>query len=90
MTTKDFWKNFPKPIIGLAPMEGYSDTAFRRVCKWVNPDIVTFTGIDINMGCPAKKVVQSEHGVALRKNHPLAFRFSKTALAKRDAKPSFQ
>ncbi len=108
-------------------MDGYSDSAFRRVCKAVNPAIVTFTeftnadglsygatklkqklafdpseqpviaqifgknpqtfidatklcedmgfsGIDLNMGCPAKKVVKSEHGVALRKNHDLAFR----------------
>tara|TARA_B100001989_G_C24474907_1_gene431251 strand:+ start:134 stop:1087 length:954 start_codon:yes stop_codon:yes gene_type:complete len=122
---KRFWKEINKPIIGLAPMDGYSDSAFRRVCKWVNPNIVTvteftsadglsfgaqrlkeklyfhpdeqpviaqifgkntetfiraakvctdmgFTGIDINMGCPAKKVVKSEHGVALRKNTDLA------------------
>jgi tRNA-dihydrouridine synthase B len=123
--TKDFWKQLPRPIIGLAPMDGYSDSAFRRVCKQVNPAIVTvteftsadglhfsttalmrklafhaseqpviaqifgkrvetfitatkvcedmgFSGIDINMGCPAKKVVRSEHGVALRKNRDLA------------------
>ena len=122
-----FWTEFPKPIVALAPMEGYSDSAFRQVCKAVNPDIVTYTeftsadglhhspdrvrkklafkstekpviaqifgkhpetfvsaakliedmgfsGIDLNMGCPAKKVVKSEHGVALRKNHALAFK----------------
>lgn len=127
MTTKSFWKNLPRPIIGLAPMDGYSDSAFRRVCKSINPNIVTvteftsadglhfnsqhlrkklsfhpseqpviaqifgknvetfisaaklcedmgFSGIDINMGCPAKKVVKSEHGVALRKKPDLAFR----------------
>lgn len=124
---KDFWNSLPKPIIGLAPMDGYSDSAFRRVCKYVNPNIVTFTeftsadgihfgadklkrklnfspdeqpviaqifgkteetfitatkvcedmgfsGIDINMGCPSKKVVKSEHGVALRRKPDLAFR----------------
>jgi len=123
---KDLWKNYPLPIIGLAPMDGYSDSAFRRTCKAVNPTIITYTeftsadglfhspervakklnfhpseqpiiaqifgkntetfiaaakfcedmgfsGIDLNMGCPAKNVVQSEHGVALRKNHDLAF-----------------
>ena len=32
-----------------------------------------FTGIDINMGCPSKKVVKSEHGVALRKKPDLAY-----------------
>ena len=121
MTTKSFWKTIAKPIIGLAPMDGYSDSAFRRICKEINPDIVTvteftsadglsygaerlrkklsfheseqpvfaqifgkntetfiqatkicedmgFAGIDINMGCPSKRVVKSEHGVALRKN----------------------
>lgn len=123
---KEFWNLCQKPIIGLAPMDGYSDSAFRRVCKSVNPSIVTFTeftsadgishnpralarklsfhpdeqpviaqifgknietfiratkvcqdmgfsGIDLNMGCPSKKVVQSEHGVALRKKPELAF-----------------
>ncbi|MBT5855432.1 tRNA-dihydrouridine synthase [bacterium] len=124
--SKSFWDTLPRPIIGLAPMDGYSDSAFRRVCKSVNPTIVTyteftsadglhhgaeplikklrfdpseqpviaqifgkntetfvtaakicedmgFTGIDINMGCPSKKVVKSEHGVALRRNPKLAF-----------------
>jgi len=33
-----------------------------------------FDGIDINMGCPSKKVVKSEHGVALRKKPELAFK----------------
>ncbi len=126
MSTKNFWKNLPKPIIGLSPMDGYSDSAFRRVCKAINPNIITiteftsadgihhnakkltqklsfnpteqpiiaqifgkntdtfvtaakvvqdmgFTGIDINMGCPSKKVVKSEHGVALRRNMKHAF-----------------
>lgn len=125
MTHKAFWKTIQKPIIGLAPMDGYSDSAFRQVCKKVNPNLLTyteftsadglsynaktvqkklrflaserpilaqifgknietfiratklcedmgFTGIDLNMGCPAKKVVKSEHGVALRKNVDLA------------------
>ncbi|MBT6120031.1 dihydrouridine synthase [bacterium] len=128
---KDFWKNIKKPIIGLAPMDGYSDSPFRRICKLVNPDIITvteftsadgiyhnakqlmkklyfhgderpiiaqifgknmdtfiaaakvcedmgFDGIDINMGCPAKKVVKSEHGVALRKTPDLAFKLIET------------
>lgn len=108
-------------------MDGYTDSAFRRVCKEVNPQVVVFTeftsadglhhgskkvqdkfryhpqekpiiaqifgkdintfvtaakyceamgfsGIDLNMGCPARKVVRSEHGIALRKKHDLAFR----------------
>lgn len=128
---KDFWKNLPRPIVGLSPMEGYSDSAFRRVCKSVNPNLVTvteftsadglhyaseklkkklsfhpdeqpviaqifgkkvetfisatklcedlgFSGIDINMGCPSKKVVKSEHGVALRRAPDLAFELIET------------
>lgn len=124
---KNFWETQTKPIIALAPMDGYTDSAFRRVCKEVNKDIIVFTefasadglhhgakklqqkfnfdkseypiiaqifgknidtfissakyceeqgfaGIDINMGCPAKKVVKSEHGVALRKKPDLAFK----------------
>ncbi len=128
---KRYWDELPKPIIGLAPMEGYSDSPFRQTCKLVNPSLVTyteftsadgiqfggsklraklqfavseqpiiaqifgkkvetfvnaakfcedmgFTGIDINMGCPAKKVVKSEHGVALRRNLSLAFQLIET------------
>lgn len=124
---KDYWKNIKKPVVALAPMEGWTDSAMRRICKDINPDVITFTeftsvdglhhapeviskrlafdpsempliaqiygknldsfkeaakfceqlgfaGIDINMGCPAKKVVKSEQGIALRRNHDLAFK----------------
>ncbi|MFC1482889.1 tRNA dihydrouridine synthase [Candidatus Margulisiibacteriota bacterium] len=124
---KDFWKEIKKPIIGLAPMEGYTDSSFRRLCKEINPDIILYTefnsadalhyksekskkkfsfhqselplvaqifgkheesfitatkfvedmgfsAIDINMGCPSKKVFRSNHGMALRKDHDHAFR----------------
>lgn len=108
-------------------MDGYTNSAFRRICKEVNPDIFVFTeftsaeglvhdadaikrrfayapeeqpiiaqifgsdipsfihaaqwleqqgfaGVDINMGCPSRKVVKSECGIALRKDHALAFK----------------
>ena len=32
-----------KPIVALAPMDGYCDSAFRAICKKVAPDIVTFS-----------------------------------------------
>lgn len=120
------WTRQSSPILALAPMDGYTDSAFRRICKKVNPDIVVFTeftsidglhfapvkarerfryshdehtiiaqifgndipnfleaarfceaegfdGIDINMGCPARHVVRSEQGIALRKHHERAF-----------------
>ncbi len=50
---------------------GKNPEKFALAAKWVsaelNPD-----GIDINMGCPARKVVGSDHGAALLKNHDLA------------------
>ncbi len=122
-----FWQSLPKPIIALAPMDGYTDSAFRSICKSINRKIILFTeftsadgiyhqaktllkklkfdhsekpiiaqlfgkntetfitaaqycekagfdGIDLNMGCPSKTVVKSEHGIALRKKPDLAFR----------------
>lgn len=107
-------------------MDGFTDSAFRQVCKELNPDILVFTeftsaeglardakkirarfqfhpveqpiiaqifgsdtpsfvyaaqwleqrgfaGIEINMGCPSRKVVKSECGIAMRKHHMLAF-----------------
>ncbi|MEK7145634.1 MAG: tRNA-dihydrouridine synthase, partial [Patescibacteria group bacterium] len=113
------WANYGRPIIALAPMAGYTDSAYRQLVKGIEPDIVCFTeftsadgivygskmtlhqldfnpdeerplvaqifgkhpkhfteaakkleqmgvdAIDINMGCPAKKVVSSDHGSAL-------------------------
>lgn len=121
----NFWGCCRRPIVALAPMDGYSDSAFRQICKRINSDLITYTeftsadgishrsptvmrklaftpqeqpilaqlfgksvenmvtaakicadlgfsGIDLNMGCPSKKVVKSEHGVALRRNPALA------------------
>ena len=44
---------------------------FAFAAKWVTENIKP-DGIDINMGCPARKVVGSDHGAALLKNHALA------------------
>ena len=119
------WNKTNKPILALAPMEGYTDSAFRQMVKKYAPNVVCYTeftsadalkynsktsfkklsfskteqplivqlfgkkpenfvraipcveasgasGIDINMGCPAKKVIASEHGSALIKNPELA------------------
>jgi tRNA-dihydrouridine synthase B len=110
------------PILALAPMAGYTDTAYRQLIKGIEPRVICFTeftsadgivyeskrtlsqldfnaeeekpliaqifgkqpehftraaahietmgidGIDINMGCPAKKVISSDHGSALLKD----------------------
>lgn len=116
------WTNTKRPILALAPMAGYTDTAYRQLIKGIEPRVICFTeftsadglvhnskmtwkqldfnpneerplvaqifgkrpenfaraaqmieemgidAIDINMGCPAKKVVSSDHGSALLKN----------------------
>lgn len=126
---KDFWKNISEqgPIIALAPMDGYTDSPYRRIVKSINPNVIPFSefysadgivrsktlakevlphhdsekpliiqifgkdpemfrqaaiiiesygvaGIDINMGCPAKKVVKSGHGSSLMINRDTAFK----------------
>lgn len=121
----DFWEQIKKPILALAPMAGYTDSAYRQVTKDVAPNVICFSefthvdalkygnakamkmldfeanekplimqlfgtkveffveaakrledmgvaGIDINMGCPAKKVVASDAGSALLKDRCLA------------------
>ena len=56
---KSFWQDLPKPIIGLAPMDGYSDSAFRRICKEVNPNIVTVTDLTPLGACQGLKTLIS-------------------------------
>jgi tRNA-dihydrouridine synthase B len=122
------WKDQSRPILALAPMAGYTDSAFRQLVKEIEPRAICFTeftstdgivhnskntfkqldfnpevekpiiaqifgkkpenftqaaakvealgvdAIDLNMGCPAKKVVSSDHGSALLKNPTLAMK----------------
>lgn len=109
------------PVLAMAPMEGYTDSAMRQLVKTIVPDILCYTeftsadaikynsekskqklffveeerpvivqlfgknienfieaakwvedqgadGLDINMGCPARNVVASQHGSAMIKN----------------------
>ncbi len=44
---------------------------FAKAAKWVSEELKP-DGIDINMGCPAHKVIGSDHGAALLKNPDLA------------------
>lgn len=44
-----FWANLPRPIIGLAPMDGVTDASFRHMaCKYGKPDVVftEFTNVE--------------------------------------------
>ena len=120
--TKFSWESAKRPILALAPMAGYTDSAYRRLIKSIEPRVICFTeftsvdgiiyaspgslrqldfnpneekplvaqifgskpehfteaakrleamgvdAIDINMGCPAKKIVSNDYGSALLKN----------------------
>ncbi len=138
---KNFWKNLAEkwPILALAPMDGYTDSAYRQTVKKISPEVITFSefysadglvhskflagsvlphqdiekpliiqifwkdpemfaraaeiieqyniaGIDINMWCPAKKVVRSGHGSCLIINRDTAFEIVET-LNKRSKLP---
>lgn len=48
-TTLGFWRDLPRPIIGLAPMDGVTDASFRHMaCKYGKPDVVftEFTNVE--------------------------------------------
>ena len=114
------WQAMSRPIVCMAPMDGITDTAYRRIVRGFAPEIVLFSeftsadgflrsakvrsrldyhpdehpyfvqlfgntpeafaeaaraleqqgvaGIDINMGCPAKKIVHSQHGSGLMRD----------------------
>ncbi|MFH0819512.1 MAG: tRNA-dihydrouridine synthase [bacterium] len=130
---KNIWQQLPRPIIGLAPMSGITDSAFRQIAKDFGAEIVFSEmisadglfygqrksgrdeynktlaiagfsakerpiiiqlfgrqpeimakaakiisrkfkpdGIDINMGCPARRLVEAGHGVSLMRDLDLA------------------
>jgi nifR3 family TIM-barrel protein len=114
------WNALQRPIVALAPMDGFTDSAFRRVVRRLHPGVILFSeftsadgflrsakvrqrldfdpeehpyfvqlfgsnpeafaeaaraveqmgvmGIDINMGCPSKKIVASQHGSGLMRD----------------------
>ncbi|MEK7673067.1 MAG: tRNA-dihydrouridine synthase [Patescibacteria group bacterium] len=49
MVFKGFWEKLEKPVIGLAPMDGVTDAAFRyMICKYSKPSVVIteFTNVE--------------------------------------------
>jgi len=120
------WSALERPIVALAPMDGFTDSAFRRVVRRLHPRVILFSeftsadgllrsakvrarldfepeehpyfvqlfgsdpetfaeatraieqlgvmGIDINMGCPSKKIVASQHGSGLMRDVAAACR----------------
>jgi len=59
-----------RPII--LQLFGKKPESFVEAIRNKKLEIRNFDGVDINMGCPSKKVVNSGHGVALMKNVKLA------------------
>ncbi len=59
--TTSFWKNLPQPIIGLAPMDGVTDSAFRYiVANYGKPDIVFTEFTNVHDICSGRlKVLDS-------------------------------
>jgi len=144
----NFWLKFKKPILALAPMAGFTDSAFRQVCKKFGaqvvysemasatalvynpaktlemlkfskveqpyviqlfgsqpeyfskavqlltsrrqisklqiPDYKLPQGIDINFGCPVKKVAKQGAGAVLMNNLKLAREIVKSVVASTD------
>ncbi len=58
---------------------GKNPENFAKAAKWLEENLKP-DGIDINMGCPARKVVGSDHGVALLKNPELAVKIVKAVV----------
>ncbi|MBI3115649.1 MAG: tRNA-dihydrouridine synthase [Candidatus Kerfeldbacteria bacterium] len=127
-----FWQQLAKPILALAPMEGYTDSAFRLLAREQGADVVYtefvssdaiahrgktalakltfdpaeqpvvaqifgrdpaafvtaakeierrgFAGLDLNFGCPARKVIGSGAGVALLRDPQYARRLIESVL----------
>ena len=63
-----------KPLV--VQLFGKHPEKFAIAAKWITENLKP-DGIDINMGCPARKVVGSDHGAALLKNPELAFEIVK-------------
>lgn len=133
----NFWLKLKKPILALAPMAGFTDSAFRQICKSFGANVVYsemasvtalsfapkktlellafnkkerpyvvqlfgsnpmhFTkavkivekkikpdGIDINFGCPVKKVQKQGAGAVLMNNLKLAREIIKNVTANTD------
>ncbi len=49
--TKNFWHQIKKPILALAPMAGYTDSAFRLLCREFGADVVYSEMISVDGLC---------------------------------------
>jgi len=51
----NFWDRLPKPIIALAPMAGYTDSAFRLICRQMGADVVYSEMMSVDAICYQNK-----------------------------------
>ncbi|HVZ67765.1 MAG TPA: tRNA-dihydrouridine synthase [Patescibacteria group bacterium] len=58
---KSFWQDLPKPIYALAPMEGVTDTVFRRIVAYCGKPTVFFTEFTNVDGLFSKGKKEVEH-----------------------------
>ena len=52
---KNFWHTLPRPILALAPMAGYTDSAWRLLCKEFGADVVYSEMISADAICRQNK-----------------------------------
>ena len=51
----NFWLKLNKPIIALAPMAGYTDSAFRQICRRFGANMVYSEMISVDALCFGNK-----------------------------------
>jgi len=71
-TMNNFWLKLPKPIIALAPMAGYNDSAFRQICREFGADVVysEMISVDAIIHNNQKTFRMLKHN---KKEYPLVF-----------------
>lgn len=83
--TQDMTFRYPTEKCVIAQIFGNDPIVMARAVS--NPILDGFEGIDINMGCPAPKVVKNGEGSALLKNLPLAGRIIQACKKEAGARP---
>ena len=83
--TQDMTFRYPTEKCVIAQIFGNDPIVMARAVG--NPILDGFEGIDINMGCPAPKVVKNGEGSALLKNLPLAGRIIQACKKEAGARP---
>ena len=68
--TEDLLKTAPNEAIKIVQIFGHEPEIMAKICA--SEELQKFDIIDINMGCPAPKIVGNGDGSALMKNVPLA------------------